>query len=372
MKVLYDHQIFWYQRYGGISNYFVNVMDYAYKNKTFDFDFSTLYSNNRYLEDKNFSNAKKFLPKHIFAGKNSLFVLLKKKNERNALKLLKDKSVDLFHPTYFETYYFNQLKKPLVISFFDLTMEKFPQYFNPRVMFDKEKREILKKANQVLVCSKNTKKDLVNFYDYDPKQVSVANLTSSLPNKLDKSKLSMDPSIIPNNYLLFIGGRGLYKNFNFFVQSVVPLLDKDPTLHIVCAGEPLSTSEQAHLTALGVLDRIVCISVKDHDLIYLYQNAKMLVFPSEYEGFGIPIIEAFNNKCPVALSNASCFPEVAGKAAVYFDPKDASSIKNAVEDLLTNKSKVKTLTKKGITQAQEFTTEKISNATKAAYKKALK
>ena len=80
MKIVYDHQIFWYQRYGGISNYFASVMDYAHNNKLFDFELSALYSNNRYLDEKKFSRAKKFLPKHHFVGKNSLFVALKKKN----------------------------------------------------------------------------------------------------------------------------------------------------------------------------------------------------------------------------------------------------------------------------------------------------
>ena len=372
MKVLYDHQIFWYQKYGGISNYFASIMDFAHTNNLFDFEYSGDYSNNRYLIGKTFSKSKPFLSKHSFPGKNSLFFMLKKKNEMHALKSLKNGLIDLFHPTYFDTYYLGKQKCPFVLNFFDLTMEKFPEMFNPRGTFEKQKIELLTKASHVITCSENTKNDFVKYYNFEKKDVSVAYLASSLPNKLDKNKITIINKSIPEKYILFIGSRGLYKNFNLFAKAVAPLLSSDPKLFIVCAGEALSSTEEAFLSTIGILNRVKCYSVKDHDLVYLYSNAELLVYPSVYEGFGIPIIEAFQHKCPVVLSNSSCFPEVAKNSASYFDPKDENSIKNKIADLMADTKKKSIFVKRGFKRAKDFSVEKSTLQTIKAYKKVLR
>lgn len=371
MKLLYDHQIFWYQPYGGISNYYYGVMDTAHKNKLFDFEFSTLHANNRYIQGLSYSKAKPFLPQHSFPGKNSLFFALKKKNESNALKILKEGRIDLFHPTYFDTYYAGKTKVPYVLNFFDLTMERFSDMFSPRVTFFKEKKELLKNSRQVIVCSKNTKKDLLKYYDFDAKDVSVAYLSSSLPKKFDAKKVTIDAKNLPKKYILFIGGRDLYKNFNFFAKAIAQLIKDNPEIKIVCAGKELSSTERAYLSTIGILDKVITYSVKDHDLIYLYKNALVMVYPSLYEGFGIPIIEAFDNGCPVALSKASCFPEVAENAAVYFDPANESSIREAVEKIITDDKLKNKIVKLGYARGKEFSLDKTVEQTMKAYEKAL-
>ena len=372
MNVLFDHQIFWYQPYGGISNYFATVMDVAYQKHLFDFEFSTRYSNNRYLQEKPFSKSKPFLAKHSFPGKNSLFFALKKKNEMSALKVLKSGKVDLFHASYFDTYYLGKQKCPFLLNFFDLTMEKFPEMFSPRVTFKKQKEELLKEVAHIITCSENTKKDFIKHYNFDKKDVTVSYLSSSLLNKIDQSKLIIDKASVPGKYILFIGGRDLYKNFSLFAKAVTPLLQKDPKLYIVCAGKALSSTEQAFLSTLGILDRVVCYSVKDHDLAYLYSNAELFVYPSIYEGFGIPIVEAFQHKCPVVLSDASCFPEVASNAGVYFDPNDIDSMRESIEKVLFDEKKRRILTKRGYLRAKDFSVERTVSQTIQAYKKALK
>ena len=98
----------------------------------------------------------------------------------------------------------------------------------------------------------------------------------------------------------------------------------------------------------------------------------MFVFPSLYEGFGIPILEAFNCNCPVALSKASCFPEIAGASAVYFDPTDSESIENCVSKILADDKKRSLLIKRGLKRAKDFSWDKTALQTKKVYEKALK
>ena len=141
---------------------------------------------------------------------------------------------------------------------------------------------------------------------------------------------------------------------------------------MVCAGSSFSKSEIDLFESLKVKEKIVYFEVDDNELAFLYSKAKLFVFPSLYEGFGIPILEAFNCGCPVALSNTSCFPEVAGNAAVYFDPTDEKSILNAVESVIYDEKKANSLRKKGFEQAKNFSWEKTAKETKKVYQKAMK
>jgi glycosyltransferase involved in cell wall biosynthesis len=101
----------------------------------------------------------------------------------------------------------------------------------------------------------------------------------------------------------------------------------------------------------------------------LYRHALCFVFPSHYEGFGIPILEAFNGGCPVCLSNASCFPEVAGDAAIYFDPGDAQSMHDTLKELLASSNLRDELRQKGAARSKEYSLERMVEQTCNVYRK---
>jgi len=362
MDVLYDSQIFWYQKYGGISNYFSNLMENSLKYNLFDFELSLKFSNNAYIKNKSFSKSQEFLPKIDFFGKRTIFSLLNNVNKNNTLNLLNSNKFDLFHPTYYENYYLNKLKIPFVLTIYDLTPEKFPVYFKKNE-FIKEKTILFENASRLICISKNTKKDLISRYNVSKDKIDVVYLAGQLDLKSEKIK-------VPNKYVLFVGARGKYKNFNFFVESIADSLIKND-IKLVCVGEKFSREEENFLIKNKIYRLTSVLSPNSAQLKFLYKNALLFAFPSLYEGFGIPILEAMSVGCPVVLSNTSCFPEIARKNALYFDPTSKESIKNCVEDLITNNKKRISFSKKGLIHSKNFSWDKCAIETKKVYQKVI-
>jgi glycosyltransferase involved in cell wall biosynthesis len=179
-------------------------------------------------------------------------------------------------------------------------------------------------------------------------------------------------SKFPQKYLLFVGNRRVYKNFDTFTESISQLLRDDKNLYLICAGGGKFTpSEIASLEKSGVINKVTQCSFDDNILAQLYQNALAFIFPSLYEGFGIPILEAFFCGCPVVASNISSLPEVAGDAAEYFDPLDKISILNAVKKIAYDHGLRCKLKNKGYERLKNFSWEKTANQTKMLYKSIL-
>ena len=123
----------------------------------------------------------------------------------------------------------------------------------------------------------------------------------------------------PEPYVLYVGDRYGYKNFKLFIESMSVVIKKHKELSVVCTGKPFSQNESDYFDYLGISGHIHQQFVNtDYDLINLYHHAFCFVYPSEYEGFGIPILEAYKAECPTLLNNSSCFHEIAGDAAIYF------------------------------------------------------
>ena len=122
------------------------------------------------------------------------------------------------------------------------------------------------------------------------------------------------------------------------------------------------------LKNLNVDKKVTQINLSDDTLSILYQNAQLFIFPSIYEGFGIPILESFSCGCPVACSNTSSFPEIAQDAAAYFDPMDEASIYNCINDLLFNYEYKEKLVDKAYRRLEEFSWEKTATKTLKIYK----
>ena len=146
---------------------------------------------------------------------------------------------------------------------------------------------------------------------------------------------------------------------------------KYPTLRIVCTGSPFSSSEVELFAKWNISDRLQHITANDAQMASLYRYALCFVFPSHYEGFGIPILEAFHNGCPVCLSNASCFPEVAGDAAIYFNPHDAQSMADALQELIASPALRDDLRLRGLQRSKEYSLERMVQQTCDVYRKLL-
>jgi glycosyltransferase involved in cell wall biosynthesis len=382
MKVLYDHQIFEHQRIGGVSRYFTEIIKHLPSDV--EFDVSVQYSFNEYLKEVSEIDfvwkdqlIHHFLPNLNFRGKKRLFSFLEQKypakypnfyqlNREATIKKIQEGNFDIFHPTFFEDYYLDHLNgKPYVLTVHDTIIELFPEFINSPG-FVKRKKKLIEHAAHIIAVSENTKQDIINVFDTAPDKISVTYHASSLIKTEDKL------DILPEKYLLYVGDRRLgYKNFAFFISAIQPILLEQNDLFLVCTGDSFTTDEIEFFAALGIQDKIKIIFVEDTQMYNLYHKAQMFIYPSYYEGFGIPILEAFQAECPVILTDNSCFPEVAEDAGLYFSHKSPQELRRQIIDLLNNQQLRQNLIEKGNKRLSNFSWENTAKQTVEIYKKVL-
>ena len=340
MRILYDHQAFTMQKYGGVSRCFVEL----YKNMPYGVEPSiALYqSDNVYVKDiiKVRSQETMFdriLDKGNFIGKWRIQLLLKQyrenrtdKNISFSVDILKKGEFDIFHPTFFNDYFLPHLNgKPFVLTIHDMTPELYPHYFNYNDSQIIMKRKLAPLANAIIAVSESTKRDIIRILGIPEDKIHVVYHGCSLP----VPQISQSPFNFP--YILFVGDRRGYKNFIPFVKQVLPVLKQHEELHIICTGHPFTINEERLFKELGVMNLFINHWAKsDADLYALYHFAECFVYPSEYEGFGIPILEAYKADCPVLLNRASCFPEIAKDAAIYFDINSTNNLSETLRMVL--------------------------------------
>ena len=242
-----------------------------------------------------------------------------------------------------------------------MTFERFPQEV---LVYDKtiqNKRRLVSEADHIIAVSENTKRDIVEILGADPNKISVVYhgykpITEPSPQLFDR-------------YILYVGERKGYKNFMPWLTAIRPLFELDKSLKVVCTGGAFTQAEQFVFAEWGITDRILHIQANNAQMASLYRHALCFVYPSLYEGFGIPILEAFANGCPVCLSNASCFPEVAAEAALYFNPNDADSMYSTMKELLDSKALREELCTKGTERSNDFSIERMVEQTCNVYRK---
>jgi glycosyltransferase involved in cell wall biosynthesis len=363
MKILFDHQIHSFVRYGGVSKYFFELMNY-YHLKKIQFDVSIKYSNNEDLAIARFVTTKSFLNGIQFPRKG---LLLGSINSIESRKLLKKGDFDVFHPTYFDKYFLRYIgNKPFVITIYDMIPELFPDAsFLGRVLI-KNKRILMGKSSKIIAISQSTKNDILQLMDCDGSKIEVVHLgiNSPLPQYRDLNT--------PGKYILFVGNRGGYKNFDVMLRAIAPILRYNQDVSLVCAGSSrFNDFEINSFKKLNIYKQVYHIPVNNSTLPIIYGKALFFIFPSLYEGFGIPILEAFSNSCPVILSNCSSFPEVAGDAADYFDPRSEESIRMSVTKLLDDEKLRDNMRERGLERVKEFSAENMAEKTLDVYRSVL-
>jgi glycosyltransferase involved in cell wall biosynthesis len=283
--------------------------------------------------------------------------------------MLEEQDFDIFHPTYYEPYFLQYLgKKPYVITVYDMIHELFPQYFKSGDQTKVWKKHLIENAGAVIAISENTRQDIIKFTNADPDRIHVIYLGNPFEHGSEQIDTCPAPPVFENPYLLFVGGRPAYKNFDLFIESVAGMLNDHEGLHVVCAGWlPFSSQEREVFKELKISHSVHHVKINDTMLKNLYRNARAFVFPSLYEGFGLPVLEAFSCQCPVIMSKASSLPEIGDDAAAYFDPDDCESIRSAVERVLMNEKYRQDLIQKGSERLKFFSWEKTAVSTKKVY-----
>ena len=386
MKILYDYQIFTKQNYGGVSRYFYELMDNLRAHKI-DIEIPINYSKNIYIKEadflsrplKGYTEYKDFLLGLRPKGKAKIYKLLQKlnfiknaetANQKISIERLKKQNFDIFHPTYYDSYFLKYIgKKPFVLTIYDMIHETYPELFSADNKIARQKKILAQKAEKIIAISENTKKDIIKFIGINEDKILVIHLGNSINRQENNLKINTDLlKKLPEKYILFVGNRASYKNFDNFSKALIPLFKINKKLNAVCAGGgEFSDKEINFFKTFNITDKLRQYSVNDYDMTLLYKNALVFVFPSLYEGFGLPILEAFNCGCPVAASNRGSLPEIAGNAAAYFNPEDISSITDAINNIIADDGTKEKMKKNGFEQLKKFSWEKTAEKTLDVY-----
>jgi glycosyltransferase involved in cell wall biosynthesis len=281
----------------------------------------------------------------------------------------------IFHSTFHHR--FAPYRVPMVATIVDMIYEIFTDTYGGPI-WDEERRAKAIAARNAVRCiaiSERTKSDLCRIYEISPEKVDVVYLGVN-PCDFNQNRAAGEDEFIRQAglsgvpYLLYVGGRANHKNFDFVLRAYAQsAICKDFAL--VATGSPWTHEEEQQIERLGVKGRVrQLVNPCTSQLAALYRNAAVFVFPSLYEGFGLPIIEAMACGAPVALSNGGPLPEVGGDAAEYFDPRDEQSMTKAIEVLL-DPSEAARRRRQGFKRARLFSWERTVNLTVESYRKAL-
>ena len=364
MKVAYNQKIFYLQKTGGISRYITCLVSELIKKKI-DLKIISLIHKNIYLKkfSKKFSNG----------------VYFKRFPNLKFLDLISDYNFNLqtrkFKPDIIhDTYYTPNIKKGIdskkIITVHDFIHEKFQKYYSNNRDQQDLKKKAFSKVDHFICVSENTKKDLIDFYNINKDKISVIYHGA---DHLNKNFIKEEIKYDKKPFIFYVGNRGKYKNFSNFVEafSKSERLKKD--FNIICfGGGKFSRSEKYKFKILKIEKNVSLDFGDDQKLIYYYNNASALVYPSLYEGFGIPLIEAMRLNCPVICSDINPFVEICKESAIYFDPCQIDEIKCIIENSLYDDTKIMNVKKIGHKRSEIFKWINTSNQTLEVYKKVTK
>ncbi|MFO0704294.1 MAG: glycosyltransferase family 1 protein [Patescibacteria group bacterium] len=267
---------------------------------------------------------------------------------QNFRKFLRLSTIDIyayFAPAHYSPQYLPK-KCKLVVTIHDLAYIFFPNEYlkKDRYKLEKWTADSIGRASKIIAVSEHTKKDIVEIFKLNEDQVKTILNGFTPQEKIQDNKQVMliqgiDYGLEPHNYILYVGTLQPRKNISNLLYAFAMLYKEHQDLRLVIAGKKGWMYDEIFSLAKKLkIDHVVHFLgyVTERDKAYLLNKALCLAFPSLYEGFGLPILEAFSAGCPVVCSNTSSMPEVAGDAALYFDPKNPNDILDKLRSVEAN------------------------------------
>ena len=309
-KIYFDDIIFLLQKKGGISNYWKSV---------------TFFNSNN-LNIERGPNFKYFYRFDFFKKFLKYFPVF-------------NKSFDVYHSSYQRILLFKGHTK-IVLTIHDCIYEIYETGIK-KIIHQLFTGLALRQADVIICVSQSTKSDLINFYPFAKNKFLKVIHNGVNPKKVEESNL-----VNIKKFILYVGNRGYCKDFLFQLNVAIDFLKEHSDFFFyVVGGGAWNKNEINIIKSSGVQEQIILdLNVSNEKLNSLYKKSHALLFLSRYEGFGIPLIEAFNMKCPVICSNVSSIPEIVGQDYEgMFDKSNKKGIHDYMNELFEKKNRIRVI-----------------------------
>ena len=361
MKILFDYKIFYQQNAGGVSNYFYNLGNEILKFNEDIRIYSPIHKN-LYLKKIQYKKNKNYFISNLPSVGKSFYESVNHKLTNNFIKNFKP---DIIHETYYSNKNYDK-KIKTVCTVYDMINEIFPKYFPNSKIVSKIKLDTIRRSDKIICISHKTKEDLINLFSINESKIDVVYLASGLSN--NKTNISTKKKY--SNFLLFVGSRYGYKNFENFIKaySRSSILKNNFKL-LFFGGEKIGKFDHQVLNENKLnFNNVLFLDDSNSNLEFLYKNVAALIYPSLYEGFGIPILEAMTLGCPVLSSDGGSLKEVGGDGIEYFDPNEIDDISHKLEKVLFSEEILNNQIEYGIQRCKKFSWKKCAEETLKIYR----
>jgi glycosyltransferase involved in cell wall biosynthesis len=274
---------------------------------------------------------------------------------------------DVYHASY-QRWEPSIRHRALVATHHDATQERFPELFRNAAAIRARKGRLYRRADLVICVSESARQDLMEIYGVDEARTR---LVHHGVTPVDETVNAFhDGDLRP--YVLYVGSRSAYKNFFALLQAFAVTGSARSTRLVVAGGGAWSDAERAAIVERGLGDRVVLLArVDEGRLGALYRGAALFVYPSWYEGFGLPPLEAMSAGSPVLVSHTSSLPEICGDAAYYFDPATKGALEQELQRLLADPALRVAKVEAGRARVGRYTWESAATGTLAVYREVL-
>lgn len=297
-------------------------------------------------------------------------------------KDLIDLDIELFHGLSHEiplNIYQTNIKS--VVTIHDLIFEHYPEQYNPLdvKLYQRKFRHACRHANRIIAISEQTKKDIVDFYETDPDKIDVCyqSCDSSFNPSISKEQKQLTAAkfSLPAKFFLSVGSIIERKNL-LNICKAVQLLEKDAEVNLVVIGKgsgKYKTEIDNFILKNNLSSKITFLTdVNSADLPAIYSLSEALIYPSYFEGFGIPVLEALSVGVPVITSSVSCLPEAGGDAALYVNPDKPEEIANCILKVQKGGADVQAMIQKGFIHAEKFSNKNCATQVMKTYQTVMK
>lgn len=305
------------------------------------------------------------------------------------VKAIRDYGVDIYHGVSNELP--NGIRKSsakTVVTVHDIIFERFPETYNldERYVHRWKIKYACRVADAVVAISEQTKNDLIEFYKVPAEKITVVYQSCNpifQQTVSDKEKKEVKELYrLPEKYFLFVSSVAPRKNLIAICKAMVNLKGQlDIPLVVIGNGKKEKDEAKNFMAANGIGHLLILLNEMPQskearfntaaDFPAIYQQALALIYPSIFEGFGAPLLEALWSGLPVISSNASCLPEVGGDAALYFAPHDTAALSQHMLTVANDKQLAASMISKGKIQAEKFSKEHYANSMMAVYRKVM-